>query len=94
MADRMDQPGLNDLRREIDEVDCELLRLLVRRAGIAHKVGELKAVLDAPVWRPEREAQVILGLQHQNEALGSALPPSAIAAIWTEVMSACRALER
>jgi len=94
MADRMDQTGLGDLRREIDAVDRELLRLLAQRAEIARRVGELKAVVDAPVWRPERESQVIAGLQHENEALGSALPPAAIAAIWTEVMSACRALER
>jgi len=89
-----DQPSLSDLRLEIDGVDHELLQLLTRRARIALKVGELKASMDAPVWRPEREAQVIAALQRDNVALGGSLPSTAIAAIWTEIMSACRALER
>ena len=58
--------SLAQLRTQIDAVDQALLTLLNRRAGLAHEVGEIKRVEGSPVYRPEREAQVILGLQGAN----------------------------
>jgi chorismate mutase/prephenate dehydratase len=81
---------LADLRTEIDAVDRELLALLNRRAGLAHEVGDIKRVEGSPVFRPEREAQVIAGLQTANPG---PLKAPHVATIWREVMSACRALE-
>ncbi len=81
---------LAELRVQIDAVDRELLQLLNRRAGLAHEVGEIKRAEGSPVFRPEREAQVIAGLQGTNP--GPLLAPH-IASIWREVMSACRSLE-
>ncbi len=81
---------LAQLRTEIDAVDRELLHLLNRRAGLANEVGELKRSEGSPVYRPEREAQVILGLQQANDG---PLKDSNVATIWREIMSACRALE-
>ncbi len=82
--------NLAQLRTEIDAVDKQLLALLNQRAGLAHEVGEIKKVEGSPVYRPEREAQVILGLQGTNT--GPLKAPN-IATIWREIMSACRALE-
>jgi chorismate mutase / prephenate dehydratase len=81
---------LAQLRVEIDAVDKQLLGLLNQRASIANAVGEIKRGDGSPVYRPEREAQVILGLQDQN--LGP-LKSENISHIWREVMSACRSLE-
>ena len=81
---------LAELRIDIDAVDRELLALLNRRAGLAHEVGEIKAIEGSPVYRPEREAQVIMGLQQANPG---PLKADNIAHIWREVMSACRSLE-
>lgn len=81
---------LSELRTGIDQVDRELLALLNRRAALANEVGELKRADGSPVFRPEREAQVINGLQAAN---GGPLKADSIAHIWREVMSACRALE-
>lgn len=81
---------LPELRSSIDAVDRELLTLLNRRAALANEVGELKRAEGSPVFRPEREAQVINALQSAN--LGP-LKGDNIAHIWREVMSACRALE-
>ncbi|MCW5636892.1 MAG: prephenate dehydratase [Rubrivivax sp.] len=83
-------PGLQDLRAEIDAVDRELLALLNRRARLAVEVGELKKREGSPVFRPEREAQVIDGLKAANTG---PLKSESVAPIWREVMSACRALE-
>ena len=54
---------LQELRDLIDATDKELLALLNRRAGFAAEVGEIKKLDGSPVYRPEREAQVIHGLQ-------------------------------
>ena len=82
--------SLTDLRQDIDTVDRELLALLNRRAALANEVGELKRAEGSPVFRPEREAQVINGLQSANPG---PLKHANVATIWREIMSACRALE-
>jgi chorismate mutase/prephenate dehydratase len=82
--------NLSQLRTAIDEVDRDLLALLNRRAGFANEVGELKRAEGSPVFRPEREAQVINTLQATN---AGPLKSENVATIWREIMSACRALE-
>ncbi len=79
------------LRARIDAVDRDLLALLNRRARLAQQVGELKKRDGTPVFRPEREAQVIDGLKAANTG---PLLAASVAPIWREIMSACRALER
>ncbi len=81
---------LSELRAGIDAVDSELLVLLNRRAALANEVGEIKRAEGSPVFRPEREAQVIASMQSAN---AGPLKNNSVASIWREVMSACRALE-
>ncbi len=83
-------PDLPTLRQSIDAVDRELLALLNRRAALALQVGEVKKKDGSPVFRPEREAQVIDGLKAGNPG---PLHTDSVAPIWREIMSACRALE-
>lgn len=79
---------LKQLRKQIDHLDDELLKLLNQRAALAQQIGHLKE--DGKVLRPEREAQVLKRLQGGNSGpLGAA----AVAQLFTEVMSQCRALE-
>ena len=79
--------GLDGARREIDRIDEEILRLLEARAVQAKRIGELKA--GAPVYRPEREAQILARVS----AASGLLPPERRAAVFREIISACRALE-
>lgn len=81
---------LAELRQHIDAADAELLALLNRRAGLANEVGELKRAEGSPVFRPEREAQVIHSQQTANPG---PLKAENVAHIWREIMSACRSLE-
>lgn len=78
-----------ELRARIDAVDEQVLQLLNERARIAHRIGEIKG--GAPAYRPEREAQVLRRLQELN---AGPLPASAVRHLFTEVISACRALEQ
>lgn len=90
MSGKAPRRTLDELRAAIDAVDRELLEALNRRAGLANEVGDLKRSEGSHVFRPEREAQVINGLQAVN---GGPLQAGNIAHIWREIMSACRALE-
>jgi chorismate mutase / prephenate dehydratase len=82
---------LQELRRQIDEVDGKLLDALGERARLVQQVGDLKHGEQAPIYRPEREAQILERLRQRNPG---PLSGEAIAGIWREVISACRELER
>jgi chorismate mutase/prephenate dehydratase len=87
----MSEQKLQPLREKIDAIDAQLIDLLNQRAHVALEVGHVKAETNAPVFRPEREAQVLLKVAERNAGplLGTDLQ-----AIFREVMSACRALEK
>jgi len=79
------------LREQIDSIDAQLLDLLNRRARVAQEVGHVKAETDAPVFRPEREAQVLRKVAECNPG---PLDDGDVQTIFREIMSSCRALER
>lgn len=81
---------LKPLREKIDLIDQQLLELLNQRARVAQDVGHVKAETNAPVFRPEREAQVLRSAAERNTG---PLADQDIQTIFREVMSACRALE-
>jgi len=54
-------------RKEIDDIDAELLRLLNMRARLALKVGVMKQTLNLPFCDPERERTVLQRLQDLND---------------------------
>ena len=82
---------LKPLRERIDAIDAQILALLNQRAAVAQEVGQVKKQTNAPVFRPEREAQVIARLQDMSDG---PLASDDISTILREIMSACRALEK
>jgi chorismate mutase/prephenate dehydratase len=82
---------LDDWRSRINNLDEEVLNLLNQRAEAALRIGDLKRRKDLPYFVPEREAEVIERLVELNRGPLSA---AAVAAIWREIVSASRALER
>jgi chorismate mutase/prephenate dehydratase len=82
---------LKPLRERIDALDAQLIALLNQRAAVALEVGEVKKHFNAPVFRPEREQQVIARLQEMSDG---PLGGDHISAIWREIMAASRALEK
>ena len=85
---------LKGYRDRIDALDDQLIRLLAERAGIVQEVGQNKHKVGAAVFRPEREVAIIERMCEANRALKGPLPDQSIAAIWLEIISGCRALER
>jgi chorismate mutase/prephenate dehydratase len=81
--------ALKKHREQIDAIDEQLLKLVSERAGHASAIGSLKG--EGPIYRPEREAQILRRLLEQNPG---PLSGEAVTAIFRTVMSNCRALEK
>jgi len=52
---------LNELRREIDEIDDHLLNLLSQRMTVAREIGRYKMEHNMPVLQPERYGRMVTG---------------------------------
>ena len=81
---------LEPLRNQIDQIDETLLNLINDRVRLASEIGSRKTGLGAPVYRPEREVQILDRLINSN--LGP-LSEDAITAIFREIISAARGVE-
>jgi chorismate mutase / prephenate dehydratase len=85
---------LDLVRRRIDAVDQELLRLISERARCAQQVAHIKTGTEGhgvQFYRPEREVAV---LRRIKEANPGPLDGEEVARLFREIMSACLALER
>jgi chorismate mutase/prephenate dehydratase len=83
--------GLDEWRARIDEIDRQLLRLLSQRAELSLEIGRAKRESGEPVLVPQREQEILEELARLNPGPLSA---GAIRAIWSEVLSASRCLQR
>ncbi len=90
MDERIDG-RLKSLRDAIDAVDAKLIAMLNERARLAIDVGRIKEEAGAPVFRPEREIDV---LQRAAALNAGPLSQQHVTSVLREVISACRALER
>ena len=92
-ADVQTSDPLLTLRRRIDQIDSELLRLLNRRASLALEVATLKSVAQdtATYYRPDREAQLLRRLRAEN---AGPLEAEQVVQLFREIVSACRSLEQ
>ncbi len=80
--------SLSDIRRKIDALDARLVQLLSARARLAQQAWQAKGA--AVAYKPEREAQVLRRVRELNKG---PLSGAALNRLFTEIMSACRALE-
>jgi chorismate mutase/prephenate dehydratase len=83
--------SIPSLRRRIDRIDDQILRLLNRRARVVLDVAAHKARTNSRVYAPERERSVLSRLVGQN---GGPLPARLVRAIFREIISASRSLEQ
>lgn len=87
----MSKTSLEDLRRQIDDIDRQIQALIAERARCAKRVGEVKGSTErADFYRPEREAQVLRGVVERNEG---PLSNEEMLRLFREIMSACLAQE-
>ena len=86
--------SLPEIRKKIDALDDQLLKLLNERADLVHEVGLVKKAEGSAIYAPEREEQVLRILVDKNSAQDGRLPEKAVRAIYREIMSASLALEK
>ena len=83
--------SLDSLRTRLDALDLQLAQLLQERAAISQQVGKTKRVGEsAPIFVPHREAEVLANVQ----SVRGPLDERALAAIYREILSTSRALQR
>ncbi len=87
-----DASSLDDLRREIDEIDTALHDAIMRRAGLMERVIAAKQTNDLPptTMRPGRETGILRRLAERHEGR---LPPAVVLRIWRELINAATALQ-
>ena len=81
---------LDDLRKEIDLCDKEIVRFLSKRSEIACEIGQLKAQKGGSIYDPSREEIVY---QRINAGNPGPLSEQSLRAIYREIISAAKALE-
>jgi chorismate mutase/prephenate dehydratase len=77
-------------RVRMDRINLEILKLLSERAAHANEIGRIKHSSGGAIYLPGREREIIEGMIAANPGPLSA---EHIAHIYTEIISACRALE-
>jgi chorismate mutase / prephenate dehydratase len=83
--------NLTELRKKIDKIDGAITRLLSDRGVASAAIGEIKKTKKLPMYAPDRESQVYRKISDINKGL---LADASMKAIYSEIMSACLALER
>jgi chorismate mutase-like protein len=76
-------PSLDDLRRQIDEIDNDIHDLLMRRTELARQIGRAKGQ-GAVFMRPGREARVLRRLVARHKG---PFPKPVVTRIWREIIS-------
>ena len=82
---------LEELRRRIDDIDEQLVRLLSARAECALAIGHEKKLAGLEVYQPSREAEVLGHVQRVN--MGP-LDDGAIKRLFERIIDEARRLER
>ncbi|MCL5104488.1 MAG: prephenate dehydratase [Armatimonadetes bacterium] len=80
-----------ELRKRIDQIDKRLVEMINERAECALEIGKMKNKGAKSIFAPEREKQVLEGVLKNNQG---PLSDAAVTAVFREVISACRALEK
>ncbi len=64
---------LNDIRKEIDVIDIELVKLLEKRMDCAKAVGEYKLKNNIPILDKERQQLILDSVEKKSEKYGAQL---------------------
>ncbi|MBI4343669.1 MAG: chorismate mutase [Candidatus Omnitrophica bacterium] len=79
------------VRRQIDQLDVRLLRLINQRARLALDIGRIKKRRKWPVFDAGREAFV---LRHVEQTNRGPLSARAVQHVFQAILSECRRRER
>ncbi len=86
--------NLQGLRSQIDKLDLQILKLVNERAAIAGEIGKQKHETGEDFFSPAREQEVLRNVLQVNEKQHGPLAPTAVEAIFREIVSGSRALQK
>ena len=82
---------INKLRKTVDSIDSQVVKLLNQRARVILGIGKLKAKTNGSIYVPEREKEVYRKLAAKNSG---PISSDSLKAIFREIMSSSFELER
>jgi len=82
--------SLEEVRREIDEIDAALHDLIMRRTRVVEQVMAAKGTTNTGNFIPGREIKVLRGLMDRHEG---AFPRQALIRMWREMISVFAAMQ-
>ncbi|HEY7095285.1 MAG TPA: chorismate mutase [Terriglobales bacterium] len=82
---------ISEWRRQIDEIDRQLVELLNRRARAAHEIGKLKQKSEMPIYEPDRERAVFSNAVKANQG---PLPDVDLMRIYERIMDIMRKIQQ
>ncbi len=85
--------ALSEIRKQIDEMDDALLDLYNKRMQLVHQVGVVKNSSGTPIYRPEREQEILSRLKEKNQERNGILTDQAIEALFLELFAVARNFE-
>jgi chorismate mutase len=91
MAEEQPLKFIESLRKRIDELDEQLVRLLSARAACALEVGRAKKAAGVQIYQPSREAEVLAHVAHVNRG---PLDDGAVRRLFERIIDEARRLER
>jgi chorismate mutase len=95
MADERDvvagDAQVADLRRRIDQIDDQLMKLLNSRSACAVEIGRIKRILGLAVYQPDREKWILDRVEKNNPG---PLDSNALRRVFERVIDESRRLER
>ena len=60
---------LNDLRKQIDEIDDNIVKLLSERFAVVKKVGEYKKIHGIEILQQSRETEVLQNISDKTDKI-------------------------
>ena len=95
MADEHDvgrrDAQVGELRRRIDQIDDQLMKLLNSRSACAVEIGRIKRSLGMAVYQPEREKWILDRVEKNNPG---PIDSGALRRVFERVIDESRRLER
>jgi chorismate mutase len=82
---------VNELRRRIDQIDDQLMKLLNSRSACAVEIGRIKRRIRMAVYQPEREKWILDRAERNNPG---PLDSGAVRRVFERVIDESRRLER
>jgi len=80
---------LEGYRKEIDNIDTKIIKLLNKRGKLVQNIGKIKKKLNMDISQLERENQVIERMTNKSKILKD----GSVESIWKEIIKACKLIQ-